>query len=87
MVKWYCRFFTGRRTSDDERQIKRWLGVAGPKGRFKNQLLRRLVEKGYDSDDGVVSPKISQTLQHWGYCITSQDIREYSAKTLQNNDR
>ena len=33
--RWYCRFFQGRRSPDDERQISRWLGVAGPTGRWK----------------------------------------------------
>ena len=37
-VQWYCRFFAGRRSPDDERQISRWAGVTGQKGRFKNNL-------------------------------------------------
>ena len=74
-VQWYCRFFMGRRTKDDARQIARWRGVAGPKGRFKNQLIRRIRENGQTTDDGSVSPKISQTLQHWAYRITKDDIR------------
>lgn len=81
-VQWYCRFYLGRRTDDDERQIKRWFGVAGPKGRFKNQLLRRLVEDRKTEDTGVVSPKISQTLQHWGYQITPEDIISFSHRNL-----
>ena len=36
--QWYCRFFEGRRSSDDARQIGRWLKSAGPSGRFRNQL-------------------------------------------------
>lgn len=32
--QWYCRFYEGRRSEDDERQIKRWLKAAGPSGRF-----------------------------------------------------
>ena len=30
---WYCRFYLGRRSEDDARQISRWVGIAGPKGR------------------------------------------------------
>ena len=33
--QWYCRFFEGRRTDDDARQIKRWLKVCGPSGGVK----------------------------------------------------
>lgn len=58
-VEWYCKFYQGRRTDDDERQIKRWLGVCGPNGRFR-RYLENLVAQGKDS------PKIRQTLLHWG---------------------
>ena len=30
---WYCRFYLGRRSEDDDRQISRWVGIAGPNGR------------------------------------------------------
>eukprot|EP00446_Apocalathium_sp_SHHI-4_P061938 CAMPEP_0177422192 /NCGR_PEP_ID=MMETSP0368-20130122/71198_1 /TAXON_ID=447022 ORGANISM="Scrippsiella hangoei-like, Strain SHHI-4" /NCGR_SAMPLE_ID=MMETSP0368 /ASSEMBLY_ACC=CAM_ASM_000363 /LENGTH=225 /DNA_ID=CAMNT_0018892115 /DNA_START=57 /DNA_END=732 /DNA_ORIENTATION=- len=36
--QWYCRFFCGRRSSDDARQIQRWVACASPKGRWRNQL-------------------------------------------------
>jgi hypothetical protein len=36
--QWYCRFYQGRRSSDDERQISRGLGVMGPKGRWRSSL-------------------------------------------------
>jgi hypothetical protein len=26
--QWYCRYYSGRRTSDDRRQIRRWRGIA-----------------------------------------------------------
>lgn len=57
-VQWYCDFYRGKRSYDDERQIKRWLGIAGPNGRF-NKMLLNMIKKGKDS------PKIRQTLQHW----------------------
>lgn len=31
--QWYCRFYQGRRCSDDARQISRWCKSAGPKGK------------------------------------------------------
>ena len=59
----------GRRSSDDERQISRWSGVTGSKGRFKNQLINKIknfngkVEENVDNQN--ISPVIRQTLQHW----------------------
>ncbi len=42
-IQWYCDFYSGKRTQDDERQIKRWLGIAGQNGRFrKNLIIRKL---------------------------------------------
>jgi len=49
-VQWYCRFYNGRRTQDDIRQIKRWKGI-------KNRFLKQLQNKD--------SLAIKQTLQHW----------------------
>ena len=43
--QWYCRFYRGRRTKDDRRQIDRWLKLAGPKGRFRNRLLNMIKKK------------------------------------------
>ncbi|CAD7975232.1 unnamed protein product [Amoebophrya sp. A25] len=62
---WYCRFYLGRRCSDDKRQVQRWLNSAGPKGRFKNQLLNMCAKQGKAKTDITVSPVIRQTLQHW----------------------
>ena len=73
--QWYCRFYMGRRTDDDERQIKRWLALAGPKGRFKNRLVNMIKNKNAEYNDETISPVIRQTLQHWGYKITPKDLK------------
>ena len=73
--QWYCRFYMGRRTDDDKRQIKRWLALAGPKGRFKNRLVNMIKNKDAKYDDPSISPVIRQTLLHWGYQITPGDIK------------
>ena len=73
--QWYCRFYMGRRTDDDERQIKRWLALAGPKGRFKNRLVNMIKNKDAKYDDPNISPVIRQTLLHWGYQITPGDLK------------
>ena len=74
--QWYCRFYMGRRTDDDERQIKRWLALTGPNGRFKNRLVNMIKnKKDAKYDDVSISPVIRQTLLHWGYQITPGDIK------------
>ena len=69
---WYCDFYKGRRCPDDERQISRWLGV---RSRFGNRLINMLNKKNLNASDvGEVSPKIAQTLQHWGWKIKSHHL-------------
>merc|ERR1711871_1378915 len=75
--QWYCRFFLGRRSSDDERQVKRALGVCGKKGRFRNQLIGKCARAGTTYDDATISPVIRQALQHWGYELTKRDADAY----------
>ena len=61
---WYCDFYQGKRCSDDERQIGRWLKLAGPKGRFRKWLITQITKKGGKWDDTKTSPAIRQTLLH-----------------------
>ena len=76
---WYCRFYLGRRSSDDERQIARGLQVFGPTGRWRAALCSKIVaqSKARAFDDETVSPVIRQTLQHWGYELTAADFAAY----------
>ena len=74
--QWYCRFFLGRRTPDDARQIRRWLGVAGPRGRWRAALVNRLRDRGARADDPSISPVIHQTLLHWAYKLQPSDLRK-----------
>ena len=64
----------GRRTDDDERQIKRWTALAGPNGRFRKRLINMIKKKGSDVDDFTISPVIRQTLQHGGYKLKKKDL-------------
>ena len=75
-VQWYCDFYMGERGEDDERQIKRWQALAGPRGRFMRFLVTQILKKGDKSnwDDPTISPKIRQVLQHWGYKLTKKDF-------------
>lgn len=62
-VQWYARFYNGRRTADDERQIKRWRGVAGSRGRFLLQY-KNLKEDGVSNKEHRMRVLL-QILQHW----------------------
>ena len=75
-MQWYCEFYNGRRSSDDKRQIGRWLKLAGPKGRFRKFLVTEILKKGTKKDynNDKISPAIRQTLQHWGYKLTKKDF-------------
>lgn len=73
-VQWYCHFFHGRRTADDERQIERWEGLAGKTGRFRKWLVTQIDKQDGAWNDADISPKIRQTLQHWGYTLTKRDF-------------
>ena len=73
-IHWYCDFFIGKRCPDDERQIARWSGIAGPNGRFRKWLVTLILKKNGEYDDFSISPAIRQTLQHWGYKLNKKDF-------------
>ena len=74
-VQWYCDFYEGKRGDDDERQISRWLNLAGPNGRFFRYLVTLILKKDGKWNDDNISPKIRQTLQHWAYKINEKDYK------------
>lgn len=67
-VHWYCDFYSGKRCSDDARQIKRWLRIID---RFAKRLVHMMPKY-----DNTTSPKIRQTLQHWGYVLTPEEYKK-----------
>jgi len=74
-IQWYCRFYNGKRTNDDERQIKRWLNFSGPSGRFRRRLINMIKEKNSKYNDYNISPVIRQGLLHWAYELTNDDYK------------
>ena len=56
--QWYCRYYMGRRGSDDERQIARWRAV-----RRHIAQLRHHCKPG----DVTCRPRQRQALLHWAY--------------------
>mmetsp|Transcript_4884 Transcript_4884/g.9545 ORF Transcript_4884/g.9545 Transcript_4884/m.9545 type:complete len:272 (-) Transcript_4884:193-1008(-) len=72
--QWYCRFFLGRRSADDRRQVDRWMKGQGPKGRFRLQLLNKIIAAKANIDDVKVSPVLRQVAQHWAYEASASDL-------------
>ena len=77
-MHWYCDFYIGKRGNDDKRQIKRWRDFSGEKGRFRLWLITLIKKKNSTYDDDQISPKIRQSLQHWGYVLTEKDFNSSS---------
>ena len=79
--QWYCRYYLGRRTKDDERQIKRWDNFCGKKGRWRNYIYKKIYNKNTTIDDYSFSKAVRQSLLHWGYKINQGD---YDLWKIQN---
>ena len=58
-----------RKSSDDERQINRWKRVLS---RLKGKLPKLVKDLNVKFDDYSISPKVRQTLLHWGYELTEK---------------
>ena len=56
--QWYCRYYLGRRSDDDERQIKRW-----------KMMRRHLAQIHHNCEVGDLHcrPKQRQAILHWAY--------------------
>ena len=56
--QWYCRYYVGRRSVDDERQVKRW-----------NAMRRHIAQIERNCPEGELEcrPRQRQALLHWAY--------------------
>lgn len=56
--QWYCRYYRGRRSDDDARQIKRWKAIARHVAQVRNNCTL---------GDWSCRPRQRQALLHWAY--------------------
>ena len=56
--QWYCRYFMGRRTTDDARQIRRWRAIARHVAAIRRNCEPR---------DLACRPRQRQAVLHWAY--------------------
>jgi hypothetical protein len=56
--QWYCRYFMGRRTDDDERQIKRWKAIKRHIAQVRKNCPKGFLE---------CRKKQRQAILHWAY--------------------
>lgn len=57
-LQWYCRYYMGRRSPDDARQIRRWRAIARHIAQLKKHC-----RKG----DASCRPVQRQAILHWAY--------------------
>ena len=69
--RWYFRYWSGRRSEDNKRQINRWKKFVS---RFRGKLVKMIRDTGSKIDDYSILPKTRQILLHWGYELTKKDF-------------
>ena len=76
----YFRYWLGRISQDDERQINRWKRIVS---RFRGNLFKMIKDAGSKFVDYSISPEIRQILLHQGYELTEKGF--FIDSVLDNN--
>lgn len=77
--EWWCKYEMGyRHQTEDRRQIDRWNKFCGKNGRWRNAIYKKIHKTG----DWKVSPRIQQSLLHWGYKVNKEDYQEWKKNNL-----
>jgi len=71
--EWYTKYHNGRRHSDDNRQIQRWQEFCGSNGRWRTGIYTKIHNEG----NWNISPRIQQSLLHWGYKVNEKDYETF----------
>ena len=69
--QWYFRYWLGRRSKDDKRQINRSEKIVN---RFWGKLVKMIKNSGSKYEDYSISPKIRHILLHWEYELTENNF-------------
>ena len=69
--QWYFKYWLGRRSLDDQREITRWKGIVS---RFKGKLTQMIKDDNGRFDDCSISLNITQILLHWSYELGERDL-------------
>lgn len=81
--QWYKGWIAGKRTADDERQIKRWIS-------FKARHLAQLQKADPTLQDLTIQPKRRQALLNWGIApginLEKTATNKYLVKIAQSKD-
>ena len=69
--QWYFRYWLGRRSLHDKRQIDGWKNIVT---RFKDKLVKMIEDANSRFDYYTISPKIRQIFLHRGYELVESDL-------------
>ena len=69
--QWYFRYWLGRRSYDDEKQIARWKGIVS---RFNCKFVKMIKDINGRCDDYEVCLIIRQVLLHCGYELVEDNF-------------